>query len=243
MPWDMYVCAHVRTTAVSSDFQDVPKDPFVDPYGFLKSITAFATPKVHHGHVHTLSLPHHFVASNAGMYLTSSAPPSPQAVFLTRPIVESISGAYDKAKQSESYKVHRVLINKLDDLATDLRTNPDPGGAGKGLFGWASSLKPTTDLDKFVRAISQNAKSGCASLRYLWSGRPSEVERKRKEKEAVLSEEEEKEREKGMEREKEREMKEVCAFNTPSAIVVHEPSHSCYVIENDNNSAIRKISF
>jgi hypothetical protein len=181
----------------------VPKDPFIDPYAFLKSITSFATPKVHHSHSHSLSLPHHFVSSSVGMYSTSSVTSVPQAVFLTRPVIESINSAYDKVKQNEGYKVHRVLISKLDDLATDLRTNPDPDGASKGLFGWAGSLKPTTDLEKFVKIITQSSKAGCSSLRYLWLGRPGEVERKRKEKEAIWSEGEEKEREKGSERERE----------------------------------------
>lgn len=168
-------------------------------------MTGFASPKVH-GHAHSLSLPHHFVTSNVSMYSTPPVPPPTQTVFLNRPVIEAINTAYDKAKQNESYKVHRVLINKLDDLATDLRANPEPGQASKGLFGWAASLKPTTDLEKFVGVIKSNSKAGCGSLRYLWSGRPSEVDRKRKEKEAIWSEGEEKEREKGLEKEaKERE--------------------------------------
>lgn len=188
--------------AHSSRRQIVPKDPFIDPYRFLKSITAFATPKVHHGHVHSLSLPHHFVTSNVGMYSTPMAASPPQTVCITRSVMEAIDTAYDKTKQNEGYKVHRVLISKLDDLATDLRTNPDPGGT-KSLFGWASSLKPTTDLGNFVKMIMASSKAGCGSLRYLWQGKPSDVERKRKEKEAIWSEGEEKEREKGLERERE----------------------------------------
>ena len=144
------------------------------------------------------------------MYSTASLSTRAQVAFLTLPILESINAAYDKMKQNEGYKVHRVLINKLDDLATDLRTNPDPGGSNKTLFGWANSLKATADLEKFVSIIRQNNKAGCASIRYLWLGRPGEVERKRKEKEAIWSEGEEKAREKELEkeakgREKERE--------------------------------------
>ncbi|KIP10582.1 hypothetical protein PHLGIDRAFT_84823 [Phlebiopsis gigantea 11061_1 CR5-6] len=182
----------------------VTKDPFLDPHNFLRSIMNFASPKVHN-HAHSLSLPHHFVTSNVGMYSVPSIPTPTQTVFLTRPIIDSINAAYDKMKQNEGYKVHRVLINKLDDLATDLRTNPDPGGHGKTLFGWANSLKATTDLEKFVSVIRQNSKAGCGSVKYLWSGRPGEVERKRKEKEAIWSEGEDKEREKEMEKEKDRE--------------------------------------
>lgn len=140
------------------------------------------------------------------MYSSPSVAAPTQIIFLTRPIIESINAAYDKAKQNEGYKVHRVLINKLDDLATDLRTNPDPGGSSKSVFGWANALKPTTDLEKFVAVIRQSSKSGCGSVKYLWAGRPGEVQRKRKEKEAIWSEGEEKEREKELEKEaKERE--------------------------------------
>ncbi|GJE83999.1 hypothetical protein PsYK624_000730 [Phanerochaete sordida] len=178
----------------------VPKDPFLDPYGFVKSVSNFATPKMH-GHTHSLSLPHHVVTSNPGMYSSMSLTVPPQGVYLNRTIVEAINAAYDKAKQNEPYKVHRVLISKLDDLATDLRTAPEPGGATKSLFGWANSLKPTTELDKFAQTITQSHKAGCSSLRYLWAGRPSEVERKRKEKEAIWSEGEEKEREREAEKE------------------------------------------
>lgn len=124
---------------------------------------------------------------------------SSQPVFLTTFLVESINAAYDKAKQTESYKVHRVLISKLDDLATDLRTNPDPGGS-KGLFGWANSLNPTTDLGKLVKIITEHSRDGSPSLKYFWTGRPGEVARRRKEKEAILSEGEEKEREKDIEK-------------------------------------------
>lgn len=80
----------------------VPKDPFVDPYTFVKAITSFATPKAH-SHVHTLSLPHHFVTSNVSIYSTTSPISQlPQAVFLTRTVVDSIDAAYDKAKQSDT---------------------------------------------------------------------------------------------------------------------------------------------
>lgn len=123
--------------------------------------------------------------------------------FLHHAVVEAINAAHDKGKQNESYKVHRVLINKLDDLATDLRTSSDPDG-GKGLFGWASNLNPTSDLGKFVKIITANTKDGPPSVRYLWTGRPGDVARKRREREAVWSEGEEKERERDIE-EKEQE--------------------------------------
>lgn len=115
-------------------------------------------------------------------------------MYLSQPLIEAIANAYDKAKQNDTYKVHRVLINKLDDLATDLRNTET--GSGKGLFGGANNFTPTTDLAKFVKVITESSKDGAPSLRYLWTGRTADVVRKRKEKEAIWSEGEEKEREK-----------------------------------------------
>ena len=140
--------------------------------------------------------------STLAPYANNSSPV--QATYLSQTVIEAINAAYDKAKQSDTYKVHRVLINKLDDLATDLRTNTDTSSSGRGLFGWASNLTPTTDLPKLVKLISESSKDGAPSLRYLWTGRPTELTKKRKEKEAVLSEGEEKEREKELEQERER---------------------------------------
>ncbi len=153
-----------------------------------------------------MSLPHHIPVSainmSPGNFSTPSSPPQ-GLYYLTKDVYEAITAAYDKGKQNESYKVHRVLINKLDDLATDLRTNPDPD-TRKGSFSSASNLNPTTKLDEFVRVITANSKDGSPSVRYLWTGRPGDVARKRREREAIWSEGEEKERE----REKEIEEKE-----------------------------------
>ncbi|KAF7790804.1 hypothetical protein EIP86_001761 [Pleurotus ostreatoroseus] len=185
----------------------VPKDPFLDPIGFVKALANFAASKSPHAHGHTLSLTHYSLPPIASLSPYSfSTSINVQIVYLSQPLIESINASYDKAKQSDSYKVHRVLINKLDDLATDLRTNPEPGVSAKSLFGWASTLGPTTDLTQLVKILSENSKDGAPSLRYLWTGRPGEVTKKRKEKEAILSEGEEKERGREIEREeKERE--------------------------------------
>lgn len=126
-------------------------------------------------------------------YVVNTSPV--QVSYLSQTVIESINAAYDKAKQGESYKVHRVLFNKLDDLATDLRTNPEHEGTGRGLFGWASGLGPTTDLPKFVKIIAASSKDSVPSLRYLWTGRPTELAKKRREKESALSEGEEREAE------------------------------------------------
>ncbi len=87
-----------------------------------------------------------------------------------------------------------MLKNKLDDLATDLRTHASDGGGTN-----ASTLSVTADLSAFVRCVV-STKDAPQSLRYLWTGRPGHAEKKRREKEAVWSDGE-RERE---DREKER---------------------------------------
>lgn len=133
--------------------------------------------------------------------------------FLTQALINAVQSAYDKSKQSDSYKVHKVLINKLDDLATDLRTSTSTSPEGKGRSrgrsgGWwqgsntvFTNNQPVVDLGMFVKCIvgsgqagASNAggvgggwhsRDGASSLRYLWTGRPEEVGRKRREKEVV----------------------------------------------------------
>lgn len=198
----------------------MPKDPFIDPYGFIKSLAAFQTSsKPHnHDHKHSLSLSHHYAyaTSHPSSSTLPSAANTPSGSFaniasislaltyLNRTLIQSIQVAFDKFKQSESYKVHKVLINKLDDLATDLRTNPEAHGRSGGWGGLWSNVynNPTTDLDALVRVVflSGNSKESASSLRYLWTGRPEELARKRREKE-ILNDNEEREMEAKVEKE------------------------------------------
>ena len=174
--------------------QLVPKDPFIDPLAFVKSLTNFTSSRAPHVHAHSLSLTQfNMPPMTFSPYAANPAPV--QISYLSQTVIDSINTAYDKAKQGDSYKVHRVLFNKLDDLATDLRTNPDNESTGRGLFGWASSLGPTTDLTKFVKVVSASSKDSAPSLRYLWTGRPTELAKKRREKETALSEGEERDTE------------------------------------------------
>ena len=110
--------------------------------------------------------------------------------FLTRGLIETIQSHYDKARQSESYKVHRVLKNKLDDLATDLRTHGTESGGST-----TTSLSVTSDLAAFARC-AVTSKDAPPSLRYLWTGRSGYAEKKRREKEQVWSDGERDERDK-----------------------------------------------
>lgn len=64
-----------------------------------------------------------------------------------------------------------MLLNKLDDLATDLRTSSGP-----------KNINPT-DIDQFVFfAETKAVKDGVPSLKYLWSGRAEVLAAKRKER-------------------------------------------------------------
>ena len=113
-------------------------------------------------------------------------------VFLSQPLIEAIELQYEKSRQSESYKVHRVLKNKLDDLAMDLRTHAvETGGTT------ATTLSITSDLAAFARC-AVTSKDAPQTLRYFWTGRPGYAEKKRREKEAVWSDgERERERDDG----------------------------------------------
>jgi hypothetical protein len=84
-------------------------------------------------------------------------------------VINAIDTAYSKSRTTEPYKVHRVLLNKLDDLTTDLRTSSGP-----------KNINPT-DIDQFVFfAETKAVKDGVPSLKYLWSGRAEVLAAKRK---------------------------------------------------------------
>jgi hypothetical protein len=129
---------------VSSTAQLIPKDPFLDPQSLLRAVSAFQDSHLS----------------------SSSSPPT----FLTDDVLDAIDTAYSKSRTTEPYKVHRVLLNKLDDLTTDLRTTPRP-----------KNINPT-DVDQFVFfAETKAVKDGVPSLKYLWGGRAETLAAKRKE--------------------------------------------------------------
>jgi len=81
-------------------------------------------------------------------------------------IVRTIDAAYDRTKQSDAYKVHRVLLSKIEEYKA---------GAG-------DTLRPTTDLGSFAKSVLASERDAPDSLRAMWTGRP---------REGPLSEEEE----------------------------------------------------
>lgn len=66
--------------------------------------------------------------------------PTPNSVALTRNLVEIITAAYEKSKSSDSRKVHRVFLNKLDDFTIavaggDRDRSDKDGGDGTASLG------------------------------------------------------------------------------------------------------------
>ncbi|OCH94087.1 hypothetical protein OBBRIDRAFT_723647 [Obba rivulosa] len=174
----------------------VPKDPFVEPQAFLEAVAAFQTHKSHgHSHVHSLSISQSVQSSvssqpNPSILKDSRAtsPSNTTAVYLSAYLIKAINIVYDKkTKQSEPYKVHRVLKNKLDDLATDLRSGAGADTENTGSNA-ASSSNPITDINTFVQVVASGSKDAPPSLRYLWTGRPGLTATKRNEKEVPWSE-------------------------------------------------------
>lgn len=142
----MYASYLVRLPQGSSTAQLIPKDPFLDPERFLRAVSAFQDSRL----------------------CNSSSTTQP---FLTDDILNVIDTAYSKSRTTEPYKVHRVLLNKLDDLTTDLRTSSGP-----------TNFNPA-DIDQFIHfAETKAAKDGLHSLKYLWGGRADMLALKRKER-------------------------------------------------------------
>lgn len=123
--------------------QVVPRDPFLEPRGFVNSLTVFHYSS--RGHGHPLSQPSSNIA-----------------------LIEAINAAHDRFKQSEPFKVHKVLKSKIGDLKTDLRTtatqNPSTANVGT-----------TSNLPTFVTGVMGGGKDVSLNLQYLWSGRVLEL--------------------------------------------------------------------
>ncbi|CCM01577.1 uncharacterized protein FIBRA_03637 [Fibroporia radiculosa] len=191
----------------------VPKDPFLDPQGFTRALAACQMAKPHGPNLaltpspRASSPPARNPSPNPTSTIPSSNPsPLPPTVYLSHQFVESIQSAYEKkTRQTEPYKVHRVLINKLDDLASDLRTGTSTGSDAEGGGSAAASvLNPTADLGAFVRVVVGNSRDAPHSLRYLWTGRLEETDKKRREKEALWSDTERDREERDRERDGEK---------------------------------------
>ena len=143
-----YVPSFSSRFSISYTPQLIPEDPFLDPQRFLGAVSAFQGPRA-----------------------SSSSSSSTTHPFLTGDVLRAIETAYSKSRTTEPYKVHRVLLNKLDDLTTDLRTSSGP-----------ININPT-NIDQFIHfAETKAVKDGVPCLKYLWSGRADILATKRKDR-------------------------------------------------------------
>lgn len=178
----------------------VPKDPFVQPRQFMRTISAFASQRARQ------------LRPQDSTGSTSTSPPNPltspyssaaplSPLVLTDALLKRIDTVYEKVRSSESYKVHRVILNKLDDITTATTSAfASSGGRGRGGREHAPSLSLTSlasavtgtnldgvmdltvDLGAFVTKIGLlRGKDGAPSLRYLWAGRFDQLDRVRAE--------------------------------------------------------------
>jgi len=123
--------------------QVVPRDPFFEPRPFVSSLASF-----------------HYSSRN-----NSHPLPQPSSNIA---LIEAINAAHDRFKQSESFKVHRVLKSKIGDLTTDLRTTPNQNPP-------TINVGTTSNLSAFVTGVMSGGKDVSSTLRYLWSGRVLEL--------------------------------------------------------------------
>lgn len=142
----------------------VPKDPFIEPHILVSALYAFQ---------------HH--AKNS----PNSSSDKSGFVPLTLPLLRAIETAYGKSRQTEQFKVHKVLLNKLDDLTTDLRAAgaERDGDLDHGMG--AGMATGTARLSVLVKCVLANRKDGAPSVRWLWTARAEQAARKRRER--VLS--------------------------------------------------------
>ncbi|KAF9646031.1 hypothetical protein BDM02DRAFT_3148177 [Thelephora ganbajun] len=127
--------------------QVVPRDPFLEPRGFVNSLTVF-----------------HYTSRNHSHPL-----PQPSSNIA---LIEAINAAHDRFKQSESFKVHRVLKSKIGDLTTDLRTTPNHSPS-------TPNVGTTPNLSAFVTGVMSGGKDVSSSLQCLWSGRVLDLKTRR----------------------------------------------------------------
>ncbi|TFK55736.1 hypothetical protein OE88DRAFT_1652183 [Heliocybe sulcata] len=148
----------------------LPKDPFLDPYGFIAALAQFQfSGRGHHSSSASLTSTPNLTVSTSP---NGNGSNTTSASYLSRPVIDALNRSYEKLRQSESYKVHRALLNKLDDLTTDLRSAASGDGhlSSESQGGWAFS--PTPDMAFFVKGIvGGDKKDGISSLRLLWTGR------------------------------------------------------------------------
>lgn len=108
-----------------------PRDPFDEPTSFLQSLAQYTAT----------------VNPSMGRSTLSKAP------VMTASLIAPINAAFDRARQADSYKIHRVVLNRLE--------------GGREAF----DIQPTLDLGKFAKFIAEAPKEALPpSVRQLWTG-------------------------------------------------------------------------
>ncbi|KAI0036839.1 hypothetical protein K488DRAFT_67438 [Vararia minispora EC-137] len=181
--------AKLSALGFTSATHGLPKDPFAEPARFRTAVSAFAQSRL---------CP---VAGAADGVLRAD-------------VLDALSAAYDRSRQVDQFKLHRIAMHKIDELREGMAAGAGANGGSR--VAAATAVDPTADMARFVRMLEKKGKEGVPSLRYLWSGRATVLREKEQEKEKerdrVLSDEEEryeKEKEKeGARREREKEERE-----------------------------------
>lgn len=126
---------------------------------------------------HSLSTP----ALAAALALNPPLPPAPgqpAMAYLTLSLISNIAAAFAKTRAGggDGRKMHRVLLNKLDDIATDLRGG-ELANAGAGMasdeeldgMGWGGSRKSSLALGG-IRMSGSEKGDGTGTGGQLLSG-------------------------------------------------------------------------
>ncbi|THH10221.1 hypothetical protein EW145_g1459 [Phellinidium pouzarii] len=172
-------------------FQAIPKDPFLHPRRFIRALAHFVNQRL----------------NQISAATPTGGPMICHHAYLNLMLIKHIDIGYKKYRSSDAYKLHRVVLNKLDDITT---ATTSAMASSKGMRhakslsmsltskerDAESLLDSTSDLATFVGKVAWLRGKDCpSSVRYLWTGRLDQLERKRQE--CIWSDaEEEKEKEK-----------------------------------------------
>lgn len=169
--------------------QAVPKDPFLHPHSFCAALAAYITAKDAPSNSTSLSLSSPFHMSNTHIHSvthththtsipstptltdfreTSPTSPQPQQsiAYLNLAMIESINTAFSKTRSGDPRKMHRVLLNKLDDIATDLRDDDEGSSFGRkgAIRKDRGSGGEKSDHNSLAGGTGQQLLSGIGSL-------------------------------------------------------------------------------
>lgn len=105
-------------------------------------------------------------------------------VYLTPSLLQLLDAAFDKSKQNDAYKVHKMLRNKIDDITTDLRTaaldRPSDFSSNPAVDELHTGFG-TSNLQVFSRLIVSSGKEGAPSLSWLWAGKVGQLDKRKRE--------------------------------------------------------------